>query len=98
SSFYTLSLHDALPIWCFAHPTFLNLQSRKHRRWRSAAKLGMSSSIPDRDRKMAPPKHHPWLHQYRLYTLSPFRCTLQEKEKYQLDRKSTRLNSSHVKI
>src|SRR5690606_41655166 len=75
SEFYTLSLHDALPI-CYSAP-----QTDRHSLGNNTRPTGIAQRAPDR------PLHYcRWTHHRR----SEF--------PNQEDRKSTRLNSSHVKI
>src|SRR5690606_40080043 len=77
SALYTLSLHDALPIYGGPSVVLLDrpkgkARSQSHRRRHSSTKLGMGFDELERARRAAGDSG--------------------------VDRKSTRLNSSHVKI
>src|SRR5436190_6435995 len=74
---YTLSLHDALPIWILGDYPESENPLHKHFEWRADRRL---STIYGR---------HPAGTDYRLIVDAP---------PVQIDRKSTRLNSSHTVI
>src|SRR5690606_41870231 len=81
---YTLSLHDALPIWRRrrSRASLPPADGRRNRRFRG--RRGSASPL-----RFAPPRPCP---------VRPGRRRRERRRAAGLDRKSTRLNSSHVKI
>src|SRR5690606_40287703 len=87
---YTLSLHDALPIW-----------------WRIGAQASSETCLPRPSTADLPACSEefrllsPALSDHRLGPFEPERCQVRSAtagvELQKVDRKSTRLNSSHVK-
>src|SRR5207253_9348381 len=83
TSIYTLSLHDALPI-------FISIRAGRHSRTRQEAEAHGLSSAGHPLRAASLPSHTR-LHDRR-------RPRARDRHRREQDRKSTRLNSSHVAI
>src|SRR5690606_41993790 len=79
---YTLSLHDALPIFGDRRPPSVATS----RGGRVSGATELRGSVVRRTSG------------YRAETLAPSATALDQKVTHEQDRKSTRLNSSHVKI
>src|SRR5690606_41019800 len=77
---YSLSLHDALPIFLFLHQ-------------KEAAAIGLSKALFGKETLLP----YPWTHVDPLFYAFPIAAVVFVTVSW-IDRKSTRLNSSHVKI
>src|SRR5690606_42032885 len=93
---YTLSLHDALPICTllpFRHPSDVRMLFPGHFRQ-------SQRGLPVDEKRVGPLPRSRWSHSTRALNFrSPCEVPIAiERECFRPDRKSTRLNSSHVKI
>src|SRR5207302_5424364 len=93
SAIYTLSLHDALPILHHGMSALLDVACR----WATGAPVHLPTAASSR-LAVSQALHLAATFAARVCNLHTAQAILAAEKVFHLDRKSTRLNSSHVKI